>query len=335
LNARERASAFSLEIQKLFCLRAFGLAAGDAFSTMRHTLAFLCLIGALMFTAISAPEPVALDPPDASGDLASAREEIFARLTHAHAVNRPRVAAVEADSPEPAHPDHDDAADRPADLRAPSSLERARAALEESRAPALSNQEICTRLVAVAQANNLPLGFFANLIWRESHFDHVAISPVGAMGIAQFMPAVADRLGLADAFDARDALPASGRLLGMLRARFGNLGLVAAAYNAGPKRVSDWLQQRAGLPQETRDYVSFITGQTVEHWRTIKAKTVVFSVPRQLPCDRSAEFATVANAQHSAQLQKIAAEQKSRPKTRHAPRLLAKAKPHPSMIASR
>jgi hypothetical protein len=155
------------------------------------------------------------------------------------------------------------------------------------------------------------------------------------MGIAQFMPDVAARLGLADAFDARDALPASGRLLGILRARFGNLGLVAAAYNAGPKRVSDWLQQRAGLPQETRDYVNRITGQTVEHWRNIKAKTVVFSVPRQLPCHRSAEFATVANAERSEQLQKIAEEQRSRPKTRHAPRLLAKTKPRPSMIASR
>ena len=91
-------------------------------------------------------------------------------------------------------------------------LERAKAALAESDAPELSNHEICTSLVSVARANELPVGFFANLIWRESGFDHVAISRVGAMGIAQFMPDVADKLGV-DAFDARDALPASGRLL--------------------------------------------------------------------------------------------------------------------------
>src|SRR6185295_6693835 len=86
----------------------------------------------------------------------------------------------------------------------PTSLERARAALAESNAPLLSKHEICTTLVKVAQANALPLGFFTNLIWRESNFDHVAISRVGAMGIAQFMPDVADRMGLGDAFDARD-----------------------------------------------------------------------------------------------------------------------------------
>jgi len=115
--------------------------------------------------------------------------------------------------------------------------------------------------------------------------------------------------------------------------RFGNLGLVAAAYNAGPKRVSDWLQQRAGLPQETRDYVNLITGQAVEQWRN-KAKTVVFNVPRQVPCHRTAEFSAVANSERIEQLQKIAAEQRSL-KRRHAPRLLAKSRPRPSMIASR
>jgi hypothetical protein len=81
----------------------------------------------------------------------------------------------------------------------------------------LSNDEVCATLVEVAQANELPVGFFANLIWRESRFDHVAISRVGAMGIAQFMPDVADALRL-DAFDPHEALAASGRLLGTVRA---------------------------------------------------------------------------------------------------------------------
>src|ERR1044071_1527958 len=102
--------------------------------------------------------------------------------------------------------------------RKPTSLERAKAALAESGAAPLSNQELCTTLVEVARRNELPLGFFTNLIWRESRFDHDAISPVGAMGIAQFMPDVADKLSL-DAFDSRSALPASGRLLQTLRAR--------------------------------------------------------------------------------------------------------------------
>jgi soluble lytic murein transglycosylase-like protein len=292
---------------------------------MRHTLALLCLTGALLFAGPPAPERIARDPPEAF-DVAAPDEIV---RPDPHALNRPLAADLgdaESDIPD------DDAAGS-ADAKVKSSLERARAALGESHAPALSNHEICTRLVAVAQANNLPVGFFANLIWRESRFDLVAISKAGAMGIAQFMPDVADRLGL-DAFDARDALPASGRLLRTLRERFGNLGLVAAAYNAGPKRVSNWLRQRAGLPRETRAYVSLITGKDVEQWRDLKAKTVVFSVPLELPCHRTAEFSALANAERIEQLQQIA-EERSRLKRRHAPQLLAKVRPRSSMIASR
>jgi hypothetical protein len=300
---------------------------------MRHTLAFLCLIGALMFTDISAPETIAFRPPVAS-DLTSARGERVERAETSQPSNEPRFAALDVGEPDVAPSTGNDIADEPSDAKAKSSLERARAAREESNAPALSHQEICTRLVAVAQANDLPVGFFTNLIWRESRFDHEAISRVGAMGIAQFMPDVADRLGL-DAFDARDALPASGRLLRTLRARFGNLGLVAAAYNAGPKRVADWLQQRAGLPRETREYVSLITGRAVEQWRDIKARTVAFTVPRQVPCHRSAAFSAVENAERIEQLQKMAEEERSHLKRRRALQIPKKARTRPSMTASR
>jgi hypothetical protein len=56
-----------------------------------------------------------------------------------------------------------------------------------------------------------------------------------------------------------------------LRNRFGNLGLAAAAYNAGPRRVQDWLNGSGSMPQETRDYVVAITGRSVEEWS--KSKT--------------------------------------------------------------
>jgi len=200
----------------------------------------------------------------------------------------------------------------------PTSLERARAALAESNAPVLSNHEICTTLVKVAQANALPVGFFTNLIWRESNFDHDAISRVGAMGIAQFMPDVADRMGLGDAFDARDALPASGKLLRALRARFGNLGLVAAAYNAGPKRVADWLEQRSELPRETRDYVNIITGRPAEQWRGVKAKAVVYNVPRHVPCHRTEEFASLEQSERVEQARLVAEEKRIEEQAREA-----------------
>jgi Transglycosylase SLT domain len=56
---------------------------------------------------------------------------------------------------------------------------------------------------------------------------------------------------LLDAFDPAQALPKSAEFLRELRAQFGNLGLAAAAYNAGPQRVQDWLAGKRRLPSET------------------------------------------------------------------------------------
>jgi hypothetical protein len=52
----------------------------------------------------------------------------------------------------------------------------------------------------------------------------------------------------------------------VLTTRFGNVGLAAAAYNAGPDRVEAWLAGRRGLPAETLDYVRAVTGKAVRAW---------------------------------------------------------------------
>src|SRR5262249_18276670 len=89
----------------------------------------------------------------------------------------------------------------------------------------------------------------------------------GARGIAQFMPATAAGRGLADPFEPLLALRESASYLQELRATFaGNLGLAAAAYNAGPARVEAWLAGRRGLPRETRAYVREVTGPAAEAW---------------------------------------------------------------------
>jgi hypothetical protein len=80
------------------------------------------------------------------------------------------------------------------------------------------------------------------------------------------MPGTAAERSLADPFDVRLAIPASASYLADLSQRFGNLGLAAAAYNAGPKRVGNWLAESATLPLETQDYVLAITGLTAETW---------------------------------------------------------------------
>ncbi|MFW6077638.1 MAG: lytic transglycosylase domain-containing protein [Hyphomicrobiales bacterium] len=128
----------------------------------------------------------------------------------------------------------------------------------------------CDLVETSAAAHGLPVDYFTRLIWRESSFRPLVVSPVGAQGIAQFMPGTADERGLLDPFDPRQAIPASAHLLKALAERFGNLGLAAAAYNAGPRRVDDWLAGTGGLPRETRSYVAAITGRTAEEWRDLR-----------------------------------------------------------------
>ncbi len=108
----------------------------------------------------------------------------------------------------------------------------------------MSADAICAVLDRSASRNDLPLEFFTRLIWQESRFNPFSVSHAGAQGIAQFMPGTAHKVGLVDPFDPIEALPKSAALLRGLRVQFGNLGLAAAAYNAGPKRVEDWLAKR-------------------------------------------------------------------------------------------
>jgi len=124
----------------------------------------------------------------------------------------------------------------------------------------------CQALVSAAATHNVPLEFFVRLIRQESNFDPYSVSHKGAQGIAQFMPGTARWRGLTDPFEPQQALHESARWLGELRAQFGNLGLAAAAYNAGPRRVLEWLGGRGNLPGETRAYVRIITGRSVDEW---------------------------------------------------------------------
>jgi hypothetical protein len=130
----------------------------------------------------------------------------------------------------------------------------------------LSKTDLCDAATIVAQEYRLPIQFFTNLIYQESSFETHVVSWAGAQGIAQFMPGTAAENGLIDPFDPIPALKASGRFLADLLTQFGNLGLAAAAYNGGPRRVQDWLDKRGGLPAETRDYVERVTGLTPESW---------------------------------------------------------------------
>jgi hypothetical protein len=138
-----------------------------------------------------------------------------------------------------------------------------------------TSDSICLMIESAATAHRLPLEFFARVIWQESRFRPGVVGPVTrggqrAQGIAQFMPRTAAERGLLDPFDPVQALPKSAEFLSELRAEFGNLGLAAAAYNAGPQRLRDYLAGRGGMPAETRSYVASITGRTVDDWAAMR-----------------------------------------------------------------
>lgn len=128
-------------------------------------------------------------------------------------------------------------------------------------------EDVCRIISAASEKARIDPHFMARLLWQESLFDAAAISPAGAHGIAQFMPATAKRRGLKDPFNPAMAIFASARYLADMSKWYGNPGLAAAGYNAGESRVSDFIEDGRRLPPETRNYVQVITGLPGETWR--------------------------------------------------------------------
>lgn len=164
-----------------------------------------------------------------------------------------------------------------------------RAAIVDQNPDTSTREAMCLMIESAARANDLPLEFFARVIWQESRFQPAAVGPVTrsgarAQGIAQFMPGTAAERRLLDPFDPVQALPKSAEFLRELRDQFGNLGLAAAAYNAGPRRVQDWLDGKGYMPGETRNYVSAITGATVEDWQTVGRSGKTMPRPQTSSC---------------------------------------------------
>jgi hypothetical protein len=140
------------------------------------------------------------------------------------------------------------------------------AASPPSDAAADLPQRLCRIVDDAATANRLPAAFLTRILWQESRFRSDATSPVGAAGVAQFMPQTAAERGLADPRIPGPAIEQAARFLADLAAQFGNLGLAAAGYNAGAGRVAKWLRGQSDLPAETRLYVAAVTGRPAADW---------------------------------------------------------------------
>jgi hypothetical protein len=125
-----------------------------------------------------------------------------------------------------------------------------------------------------------------SVIHAESGFNARAVSPKGARGLMQLMPATASQLGVNDAFDPQTNVEGGSRYLRELLERY-NFDLVKAlaAYNAGPLRV----EQYQGVPpfRETRAYVARIVHEyntkKIAQEKEAKQKQVAAQTPRKAP----------------------------------------------------
>ena len=109
-----------------------------------------------------------------------------------------------------------------------------------------------------AQLYDLDPHMIRAVMEAESGFHAMAVSPVGAVGLMQLMPAVAAELGATDPLDPRQNILAGSRYLRqLLDAHRGNVGLALASYNAGPGDVAKY----GAIPpfRETQNYVKKVT----------------------------------------------------------------------------
>lgn len=115
------------------------------------------------------------------------------------------------------------------------------------------------RTVAVTECRyGIPQGLLDALVLQESQYHPTAVSPVGAIGLAQLMPGTAGDLGVADSFNPSANLDGGARYLRDMMTKFRSVPLALAAYNAGPGAV----RSAGGIPAngETPGYVRRVLG---------------------------------------------------------------------------
>ena len=108
--------------------------------------------------------------------------------------------------------------------------------------------------------------WLTRLLHQENGFRPTGTSPAGAQGIAQFMPGTAARYGV-NVNDPSSSIEGAAHYLSDNLTMFGgNQGLATAAYNWGEGNVQKWLKSGGGVPKETQQYVSSITGTPITTW---------------------------------------------------------------------
>lgn len=124
------------------------------------------------------------------------------------------------------------------------------------------SKPFASAIEAAAGSQGVPVDLLGALIERESQFDPNAVSPAGAVGLAQLMPI---HHGEVNPRDPAAATAYSAKYLAQLNKRFGNWDQALAAYNYGQGNVAKAIRARGqgwkdALPEETRNYIEALGG---------------------------------------------------------------------------
>lgn len=137
---------------------------------------------------------------------------------------------------------------------APLGVTASAAAVATADCEALPPSEVDSLVEGAAKRQDLDEALLRGVIQQESAFRPCAVSPKGAMGLMQLMPASASQLGVPNPFDPQANVNAGARLLKELLTRYGgDLPLALGAYNAGSAKVD----AGAAVPEipETQEYI--------------------------------------------------------------------------------
>jgi soluble lytic murein transglycosylase-like protein len=116
------------------------------------------------------------------------------------------------------------------------------------------------------------------LVVTESAYQSDAVSPVGAAGLTQLMPATALELGVRNRFDPVENLRGGADYLARQILRFGDLRLALAAYNSGPGRVArlgripDIAETRAYVAAVIDCYLALSAGRSITNSRQCRSE---------------------------------------------------------------
>jgi soluble lytic murein transglycosylase-like protein len=120
---------------------------------------------------------------------------------------------------------------------------------------AILTAEIADVINRTADSFGVPRGLALALAKIESGYDPRAVSPAGAQGLFQLMPATQDARGVRDPFDPVQSARGGLGFLASLSQRFGDWRAALAAYNWGPKRLEDAIAEGRAIHPDVRAYV--------------------------------------------------------------------------------